>query len=333
MASSSRTPLRLSAAPAAAAAAAAATDDDDDDRTAAQHCIPFILERLSLHHRHHQHPHPHPQPHHATNPPQPPLFILGISGIQGIGKTTLVRNLATILRSPPHSLPLATLSLDDLYLRHSEQVALATAHPDNQLVQHRGQPGTHDLALGAAVFASLSGRQRPTRLPRYDKARYGGRGDRAPEESWPVVGNEGDGEVQLQLLIFEGWCVAFRALEPRVLEERWRRARRERCERRKAGAGAESEPESMLAMCSLEEVRWVNERLRGYDVFTNDTDRLQSVYRWRREAEAARRLSSTTTATATATAAATAADNSGGLSDAEVTAFVQGWRESLLSLL
>lgn len=47
-----------------------------DDKS--EHCIPFMLERLKIH-----------QERHAGNPHVPPFF-LGMNGVQGAGKTTLV---------------------------------------------------------------------------------------------------------------------------------------------------------------------------------------------------------------------------------------------------
>ena len=94
------------------------------------------------------------------------------------------------LRSEPYSLSVVTLSLDDLYLTHADQVALAEAHPNNPLLQHRGQPSTHDLALGEKVFASLAAEQ-PTAIPQYDKSAFSGQGDRVPESQWEVVKKEG----------------------------------------------------------------------------------------------------------------------------------------------
>lgn len=48
-----------------------------DDKS--EHCIPFILERLKL----------HKQEYEARNE-RPPPFFLGLNGVQGAGKTTLV---------------------------------------------------------------------------------------------------------------------------------------------------------------------------------------------------------------------------------------------------
>jgi len=89
-----------------------------DDKT--PHCIPFIISLL---------------PSAPTTKP----FVIGLNGIQGSGKTTLVSSLAKTLQE--QGLETLVLSIDDLYLRHEDQVALAAANPLNPLVQHRGEPG------------------------------------------------------------------------------------------------------------------------------------------------------------------------------------------------
>jgi len=63
-----------------------------------------------------------------------------MNGVQGAGKTTFVKALSDRLRQQEHVETLV-LSLDDLYLTHPDQVALAREHADNPLVQHRGEPG------------------------------------------------------------------------------------------------------------------------------------------------------------------------------------------------
>jgi D-glycerate 3-kinase len=70
-------------------------------------------------------------------------FIVGLNGIQGAGKTTLVRALAAALVS--QNVPTLVCSIDDFYLRRPQQEALAKAHPDNALLQHRGEPGNAPL--------------------------------------------------------------------------------------------------------------------------------------------------------------------------------------------
>jgi D-glycerate 3-kinase len=121
-------------------------------------------------------------------------LIVGVSGSQGSGKSTLCRMLEALLAGD-HGLHTATLSLDDLYRTRAERQDLArTVHP---LFATRGVPGTHDIALGRAVLDAVRARQPGLRLPRFDKARD----DRAPDADWPVI------EAPLDVLLFEGWCI------------------------------------------------------------------------------------------------------------------------------
>jgi D-glycerate 3-kinase len=99
-----------------------------DDKS--PYCIPFILSRL----RNHQ----------AKKPNTP--FFIGLNGVQGVGKTTLVKVLSATLKNQEH-LETLVCSIDDLYLKHEDQVALARSHVDNPLVQHRGEPGKINLPL------------------------------------------------------------------------------------------------------------------------------------------------------------------------------------------
>jgi D-glycerate 3-kinase len=91
-------------------------------------CIPFILSRVEAHRRRES----------PSNNNKP--FIIGLNGVQGVGKTTLVRALATMLQDR-EGLATLVVSIDDFYLRHADQLALGAAHPDNALVQYRGEPG------------------------------------------------------------------------------------------------------------------------------------------------------------------------------------------------
>jgi D-glycerate 3-kinase len=89
-----------------------------DDKTPL--CVPFILEHLA---------------NHSSDRP----FVIGLNGIQGAGKTTLVKALSTTLEK--QGVPTLVCSIDDFYLNHEDLIALGQAHPDNALVQHRGEPG------------------------------------------------------------------------------------------------------------------------------------------------------------------------------------------------
>ncbi|KPM34968.1 hypothetical protein AK830_g11616 [Neonectria ditissima] len=95
-----------------------------DDKTPI--CIPFILAQLKAHRAH--------------APDRP--FVIGLNGVQGAGKTTLVRALSVALEQ--QNVPTLVCSIDEFYLTRRDQVALAEAHPDNALIQHRGEPGMTD---------------------------------------------------------------------------------------------------------------------------------------------------------------------------------------------
>lgn len=160
------------------------------------------------------------------------------------------------LRSEPYSLSVVTLSLDDLYLTHADQVALAQANPNNPLLQHRGQPSTHNLALGEQVFASLAA-EKPTAIPQYDKSAFSGQGDRVPESQWQVVNKEG--EKKIKIVIFEGWCVGFRAWDDETLRAKWEAA----VQQKETG-----NYQGRLGHVKLEDVQAVNDALKQYDTLT-----------------------------------------------------------------
>ncbi|KAK3319283.1 P-loop containing nucleoside triphosphate hydrolase protein [Apodospora peruviana] len=221
-------------------------------------CIPFILSKIEAHKK--------------KYPQEQKPFIIGLNGVQGVGKTTLVRALQETLQ---HRQGLQTLvvSIDDFYLPHAEQLALAAAHPDNGLVQYRGEPGTHDIPLLTQFFSSLLAGQ-PTHVPSYNKSAFSGLGDRAPESQWQPINLPGTPKIQV--IILEGWCIGFRSLDPAVLETKWK------------------EPDTRtLHNHTLEQLSFVNDSLKKYDVVTNmfdafihvDAEDTEYVYEWRLQQE------------------------------------------------
>jgi D-glycerate 3-kinase len=137
--------------------------------------------------------------HHAKARP----LVVGIQAPQGAGKTTLVTHLLSLLSAL--GLRGAAVSIDDFYLTRAEQLQLAAAHPGNPYLEHRGYPGTHDVALGETTLAALAalGPSKTVQVPVYDKSAHGGRGDRAPTAEWRSVTG------LLDMILVEGWMLGF----------------------------------------------------------------------------------------------------------------------------
>ncbi len=147
---------------------------------------------------------------HGRAPTQPTMVF--VSGPQGSGKSTLGAYAIDALTTL--GLRAVTLSIDDFYLTHQEQLALAARHPRNRYLEHRGYPGTHDVALGTATLRALAGGEsRDVRLPGYDKGAFGGRGDRAPDSSFRSV----RGPVDVVLL--EGWMLGFEPVSEGAIDD------------------------------------------------------------------------------------------------------------------
>ncbi|KXJ92484.1 D-glycerate 3-kinase [Microdochium bolleyi] len=247
-------------------------------------CIPFILERLRLHQQQAQQQANTSataagsgQDAGEANLGHARPFIIGLNGVQGVGKTTLVSALADKLQ---HGEGLETLvcSIDDFYLRREDQQRLAEGDPENKLLQVRGEPGTHDMELASSFFTSLC-RGEPVRVPEYDKSAYSGKGDRVPESQWAKTVNDPatTGRPPVQVVIFEGWCVGFRSL---TLDE--------------VKAKRDAPGTRTLKDHALEHLLRVNESLRAYDTAITelfdafihiDAEDTEWVYDWRLEQE------------------------------------------------
>ncbi|KAJ7072642.1 P-loop containing nucleoside triphosphate hydrolase protein, partial [Mycena amicta] len=212
---------------------------------------------------------------------QRPLFI-ALQGPQGSGKSYLSALLAEQLRLS--SLNVAVLSLDDLYLSHEGLVALATAHPHNPLWRGRGQPGTHDVALGLDVLTALRDGQE-VELPRFDKSLFNGEGDRVPSGSPDAV----IARPPVDVVLLEGWCVGFYPISTEELHARWDGAWSEERDRLRLGDAVRKE-----------DIVAANERLKSYipiwdmfDVFIqlqpaaplDGQSRFSVVYKWRLQQE------------------------------------------------
>ena len=162
---------------------------------------------------------------------------------------------------------------------------LASAHPSNPLIQHRGQPSTHDLPLALSLLYDLR-TVKETRIPSYDKSAFNGQGDRTPQDTWQVVNRKQ--EPAITVVILEGWCVGFRALSEQDLKAKWESAVKQKELGNYRGR---------LGFNRLEDVAFVNDALKGYDELTAGLDALIHldaadpfwVYEWREEQEQAMR--------------------------------------------
>lgn len=127
-------------------------------------------------------------------------FILGFCCPQGGGKTTMSTFMETLLRSMGKNVQIA--SLDDFYVTNAEQNEIAKKYDGNRIMQYRGMPGTHDVALLTKTLDSLRN-SKPVSIPRYDKSLFEGRGDRSPRDQWKHISESTD------VVLLEGWCLGF----------------------------------------------------------------------------------------------------------------------------
>jgi len=184
--------------------------------------------------------------------------MLGIQGPQGCGKSTVAAALVEAVAGA--GARAVSVSIDDFYLTHDEQRALAARHPGNPYLLYRGYPGTHDVALGARVIEELASLRDGAEIlvPTYDKSAHAGRGDRAPTSGWRRVGGAVD------LLIVEGWMLGFCPVDDAAIEAQLRA------------------PNGYLAAYSA----WT----RKLDAFVHlDVESLETIVRWRVDSERARR--------------------------------------------
>ncbi|HSG53794.1 MAG TPA: kinase [Rheinheimera sp.] len=114
--------------------------------------------------------------------------LIGISGAQGSGKSSLAAELVYQLKLQGYAA--ATVSLDDYYLGKAQRQHLAQhIHP---LLVQRGVPGTHNIKQALADAKAVL-QEQAVILPRFDKALD------EPTDNLPAV--------QLDVLIVEGWCL------------------------------------------------------------------------------------------------------------------------------
>lgn len=221
---------------------------------------------------------------HQKQSPRP--IILGITGLQGSGKSTWAAKVVELLASQ-HGLHSITVSLDDFYHTHDGLIARRDQDPSNGLYRTRGQPGTHDQQLAHDTLEALRSwdeeRTQGVEIPAFDKSRFHGEGDRTPRHTWPRCSSKPD------VVVFEGWCVGFRALSSSTLQSKHGAA---------DSSSRDPSPDCILTLPDhdLSHLQIVNQYLSEYndsfmgpqhfDFFLHlDTHDLRNVYRWRLQQE------------------------------------------------
>ncbi|MEY4582969.1 MAG: hypothetical protein RL701_7672 [Pseudomonadota bacterium] len=123
--------------------------------------------------------------------------VIGLSGAQGTGKSTLAHLLQAVLE---HAWGLRTvvLSLDDYYLPKLERQRLA--HNVHPLLATRGAPGTHEVV---ALDRALQALRHATENSQIELLRFSKAHD---DRSATTDTHRG----ACDMILFEGWCVGAR---------------------------------------------------------------------------------------------------------------------------
>ena len=121
--------------------------------------------------------------------------IIGLSGGQGAGKSTITGILKLILKKK-YGLNICVFSIDDFYKTKNERLRMSKKkHP---LFITRGVPGTHDITLLNQTIRKLKQKKfRTVFIPKFDKSKD----DRCRKNKWQKI------KIKPDIIIFEGWCV------------------------------------------------------------------------------------------------------------------------------
>ena len=134
-------------------------------------------------------------------------YIVGLSGGQGSGKTTISSIISIILRKY-FKLNVFTISIDDFYKKRKERFLLSKKiHPS---LMTRGVPGTHDINMMLDFFKRIKRKEfRSLKLPKFNKAID----DRYNKKFCHSIKKRPD------IIIFEGWCVGAKAEKNNTLKQ------------------------------------------------------------------------------------------------------------------
>ena len=121
--------------------------------------------------------------------------LIGLSGGQGAGKSTITGILKLILKKK-YGLNICVFSIDDFYKTKFDRIKMSKKI--HSLFITRGVPGTHDLKLLSQTISKLKKKKfRTVLIPKFDKSKD----DRYKKSKWQKI------KVKPDIIIFEGWCV------------------------------------------------------------------------------------------------------------------------------
>ena len=125
--------------------------------------------------------------------------IIGLSGGQGTGKST-ISNILRIILKEKFNLETVIFSIDDFYKTLKDRKKMSKTI--SKLFLTRGAPGTHDTKMLFNCLIRLKKKSfSKILIPKFDKSID----DRCKKNKWTKVLKKPD------VVIFEGWCVGARA--------------------------------------------------------------------------------------------------------------------------
>ena len=126
-------------------------------------------------------------------------MVVGLSGGQGTGKTTIAEILKLILKTR-YNLNSISFSIDDFYKTLKARKEMSKRI--HELFLTRGVPGTHDINLVKTFFNSLKKKKfKKIKIPKFNKLTD----DRFKKNYWHTI------DEKPEIVLLEGWCVGAKA--------------------------------------------------------------------------------------------------------------------------